>query len=232
MIEVNLLPGARKRASRGGFSFSLPEFGGASFDRWVVAAAIIVAGCLGGTAWMWLSSGSAQEEADVALQEALQDSSRFADLIERTELLTARNDSIVDRVTVIQEIDEGRFIWPHALDEVARALPEYTWLDQVVQVGGVGANIRMRIGGKAGNLFAQSVFMQQLEASPFLRDVTLIQSEQTIEQYSGGSGQVVYTFELEADYVQPSIDFLETVPLFATSELPPGGLRPAADTSR
>ena len=232
MIEVNLLPGARKRPSKGGLSFSLPRFGGGSFDRWVVAAAIVVAGSIGGVAWMWLSSESAREEAEIALQEAMQDSVRFADLIERTELLTARNDSIVDRVTVIQEIDEGRFIWPHALDEIARALPEYTWLDQVVQVGGVGLDVRMRIGGKAGNLFAQSVFMQQLEASPFLRDVTLIQSEQTIEQYSGGSGQVVYTFELEADYVQPSIEFLETIPLFAASEPPPGGLRPAADTTR
>lgn len=231
MIEVNLLPGARKGPSKGGLSFKLPSIGG-GLDRWVVIAALAVVGCVGGSAWMWLSSQAAREEVDLALQDALQDSSRFADLIERTELLTARNDSIVDRVTVIQEIDEGRFIWPHALDEVARALPEYTWLDQIVQVGGTGSDIRVRIGGKAGNLFAQSVFMQQLEASPFLRDVTLIQSEQTVEQYSAGTGQVVYTFELEADYQQPSIEFLETVPLFANAQPPEGGLRPASDTAR
>ncbi|HZD03744.1 MAG TPA: PilN domain-containing protein [Longimicrobiales bacterium] len=231
MIEVNLLPGSRKRPSRGGLSFALPSPGGNLPDRWMLISGALVLAGLAGVGWMWVSSGTAAEEADIALQEAIQDSTRFADIIERTELLTARNDSIVDRVTVIQDIDEGRFVWPHILDEVARALPEYTWLDEIVHVGGAGRNVQFRIGGKAGNLFAQSVFMQQLEASPFLRDVKLIQSEQTIER-GEGSGQVVYTFQLEAAYVQPSTEFLETVPLFANDVAPAGGLRPAADTAR
>lgn len=232
MIEVNLLPGSRKGPSRGGLSFSLPSFGGGDLDRWTVLAGVLAIGALAGIGWMWLSAETAVEETEVALQEAVQDSIRFADVIERTELLRARNDSVVHRVSVIQEIDEGRYVWPHVLDEVARALPDYTWLDQLLEVGGSGADVQIRIGGKAGNLFAQSVFMQQLEASPFLRDVRLIRSEQTIEQSEGTSGQVVYTFELEASFVQPSDEILETVPLFASDTPPVGGLRPAADTAR
>lgn len=181
---------------------------------------------------MWQSSGTAAEEVEVALQEAVQDSTRFADIIERTELLTGRNDSIVQRVSVIQEIDEGRYVWPHILDEVARALPEYTWLEYLLQVSGTGSNVQFKIGGMAGNLFAQSVFMQQLEASPFLEDVRLIQSEQTIEETGESSGQVVYTFELEAGYAAPSDEILETVPLFASDAAAADGLRPAADTAR
>ncbi|HSR42504.1 MAG TPA: PilN domain-containing protein [Longimicrobiales bacterium] len=228
MIEVNLLPGSRTGPSRG-FNFSLPSFGGGGIDRWTVIAVAVVLGALGGVGWMWLSFESARDETQVALQEAIQDSTRFADIIERTELLTARNDSIVHRVSVIQEIDEGRYVWPHVLDEVARALPEYTWLDQIVYVGGGPSNPEIRIGGKAGNIFAQSVFMEQLELSPFLRNVDLVRTEQTIEQTSG---QVVYTFELEAAYVQPPNEFLETVPLFSADAPPVGGLRPVADTAR
>lgn len=231
MIEVNLLPGGRKGTSKGGLSLSLPSWGG-SVDRWSVGAALLMIGALSGIGWMWHSSETTREETDVALQEAMRDSIRFADIIERTELLQARNDSVVQRVTVIQEIDEGRYVWSHVLDEVARALPEYTWLDHVLDVGGGGTEVNVRIGGKAGNLFAQSVFMQQLEASPFLRDVRLIQSEQTIEAPDQGSNQVVYTFELEASYEQPSDEIIETVPLFASDTPPVGGLRPAPDSAR
>ena len=56
-------------------------------------------------------------------------------LIARTELLTARRDSIAQRVAIIQEIDQDRYSWPHLLDEVARALPDYTWLTELTQVG-------------------------------------------------------------------------------------------------
>lgn len=230
MIEVNLLPGGRKGPSKGGLSFTLPSFGGV--DRWSVLTGVLLIGAVSGIGWMWLSAETVREETEVALQQAVQDSVRFADIIERTELLRARNDSVVHRVSVIQEIDEGRYVWPHVLDEVARALPEYTWLDQILQVGGSGTAVDVRIGGKAGNLFAQSVFMQQLEASPFLRDVRLIRSDQTIEAADDSQGQVVYTFELEARYEQPSDEILETVPLFASDAPRPGGLRPAADSAR
>lgn len=231
MIEVNLVPGSRNSSSRGGISLSLPSFGG--FDRGMVLLGLLLVGALGGIGWMWFSSETAREETELALEEARADSVRFADILERTELLRARNDSVVQRVSVIQEIDQGRYVWPHVLDEVARALPEYTWLDEVIDVGGGGLDVNVRIGGKAGNLFAQSVFMQQLEASPFLRDVRLVRSEQTIEQtQSGERGQVVYTFQLEASYENPSDELIETIPLFAADAQPEGGLRPPSGGSR
>lgn len=164
---------------------------------------------------MWTTSSAAEEEVTVALEEARRDSTRFADVIARTELLQSRRDSIAQRAEVIQEIDQGRYIWAHVLDEVARALPDYTWLTQLVFVSDLGNGVRMRLRGQAGNNLALAVFMEQLEASEFLRNVDFISTEAGVSQ-----GQVVYAFELEMDYRQPPLEDLETVPLFG-ADAPP-----------
>jgi Tfp pilus assembly protein PilN len=145
----------------------------------------------------------------------VQDSARFADLIARTALLTARRDSIAQKVGIIQTIDQNRYVWPHLLDELSRALPEYTWLSAVTQVETDPA-LSVRLQGQAGTNFALTVFMEQLEASAFLEGVTLIESQQELVGPQGAQ-QVVSGFTLEVRYVQPPMEFLQTVPLFEGS---------------
>jgi Tfp pilus assembly protein PilN len=183
-----------------------------------MAAVLIGVLCVSGMGWMWTSSTTAQEDMGLALETALRDSTRFADIIQRSDLLQARSDSVIQRVNIIQEIDEGRYVWPHVLDEVARALPDYTWLDEVMEIGQNGSEVDVRVGGKAGNNFALAVFMDQLESSPFFRNVHFTQSEQTVEVDAGR--QVVYTFAVEATYASPELDFLQTVPLFGSGAAP------------
>lgn len=205
----------------------MPSFGGASpvpKDKWVLGAIAAVVVSVGAMGWLYLGVTGEEEELSLALDEAVQDSTRFADLIQRTEQLSAQQDSIAARVAVIQEIDEERYVWPHVLDEVARALPDYTWLNQLTQVS-AGGNLQFRLTGQAGNNFAVAVFMEQLEASPFIRNVDLITSEQTV---AATGDQVVYSFDLEASYVQPPLEFLETVPLFGSDAV---SVPPVADTT-
>lgn len=237
MIEVNLLPGGKKRQARRGVSFSLPKFGGgggggglAQADRFMLGAVAVMVLALGFIVWRYLGVSGDREEVSVALEEAVQDSTRFADLIARTNELTARRDSIAQKVSIIQQIDQDRYTWPHVMDEVARALPDYTWLTGITQV--TDQPLSMRIEGRAGNNFALTVFMEQLEASPFLEGVRLLGSQQGVEE-SGDGRQVVTQFQLEAGYAQPPMEFLQTVPLFggdvpvstddAQGAVPPGG---------
>lgn len=230
MIEVNLVPGGRKRSGKGrGFSLSglsLPKFGGGgerSADPYVIGA--LGAGILSIAIMAWLFFGvrSDREEAQVSLEAQVQDSVRFADIIKRTSGLTARRDSIARRVGIIQEIDADRFVWAHVLDEVERALPDYTWLLQITQTSSDPLQIRIR--GRAGNMYAITTFMTNLEASPFLRNVT----PESIEQMQGEEDQrdVVQEFSLTMYYESPPLDQMETVPLF---ENEPGGPA-AADTT-
>ena len=154
MIEVNLLPGGKKRAAgKRKFKFELPEFGGLPTDRWILGSAVITAAVIVAVAYMYLSMSARISDIGAQVDEAVQDSARYADLIEQAEQLRARRDSIATRVAIIQEIDRERYVWPHVMDEVARALPEYTWLESVVQTAS-GQELGFRIEGSAGTNFA------------------------------------------------------------------------------
>lgn len=221
MIEVNLLPGGRKRSSRGrGLSLkglSLPSFGRGGGGKLGVPGDPYVLGAVGAglvsvavMAWLFLGVRSDREEVQVALSAAAADSARFASLIERAGQLTARRDSIGQRVAIIQQIDAGRYTWPHIMDEIARALPDYTWLREIMQVQ--SDPLQIRINGRAGSNFAITNFMRNLEASRFFRGVTLERTEQAPSEED--PSDIVYVFELVMTFQPPPLEELETVPLF------------------
>jgi Tfp pilus assembly protein PilN len=221
VIQVNLLPGGKKGSGGGGNPFAglvdgLKNLrsgggggGGGSVDAYqgfFAGAAIIALGYMG---FAFMSLRSETEELSVALDVAIQDSIQNASVISQINQLQALGDSIEARVAVIQEIDRGRYIWPHLLDEVASAVPDYTWLREVLYQGD-GPTVR--VIGRAGSIFAITNFMNRLEASRFLRSV----NPETIQEVpsEGNPNDLVFLFELTLTYDQPSIDELETVPLF------------------
>ena len=218
MIEVNLLPGGKKRRpSKGGGGlgkFSIPSLASLPSDTYTIAAVVVVVGVLSALGWGYLGISARQEEVQLLLADALQDSANYADLIERNAVLAARRDSIAQKVDIIQEIDALRYVWPHLLDELARALPDYTWLTQVIQVS-VGDVVEFQVRGKAGNNRALTTFWRQLQESPFIRSVELVQTEQVVEP----TGQLVYAFQLDCVYAPPPIEFIETIPLFGVDPL-------------
>lgn len=223
MIRVNLLPGGKKGPSRGaGLPISLPEFKGLPADKWVLGSAAVGVLVFLVMGWLFFSVGNRRAGIEEELEVARQDSVRYADLIQRTEQLTARRDSIAAKVDIIQEIDQDRYVWPHIMDEVARALPDYTWLNSLEQVRG-GQNLTFRIDGMAGNNFALTRFMNNLQSSPFFGTVDFISSEQEVVG-QGANQQVAYRFVLETSYQQPPTEYLETVPLFDGGDV--AGLSP------
>jgi Tfp pilus assembly protein PilN len=224
VIEVNLLPGGRK-AGTGGFNVSsVLELvrrrrgggGDAGIDPYQGFFAVAAAITLGYVGFMFTSLRSETEELGVQLEVAVQDSATNAGVIRQIEQLRAQGDSIEARVAVIQEIDRRRYVWAHLLDEVAAAVPDYTWLREVLSSG---EGPQVRIVGRAGSIFAITNFMNRLEGSRFLRSV----SAETIQEVASeaNSNDLVFLFELSATYDQPDLDELETVPLFdeGTSEV-------------
>lgn len=224
MIEVNLLPGGKKGA-KGGFSFNLDALksfgrqsggggaGGAGFDRYLAFFAVAAIASLGFIGVNFFGIRSEAEELQVQVEAAVQDSIRNATIIQRTNELQARGDSIQQRVQIIQEIDAGRYTWPHILDEVAAAVPDFTWLREVVYQS--EDPLVVRVSGRAGSIFVITSFMRRLEASRFLRAVTT----ETIQQVPSDANpeDMVYLFEITMTYESPGIDDLETVPLFGES---------------
>ena len=80
MIEVNLIPGGKKRPSRmPTASLKLPTLGELPSDRWTLGAA-----ALGWIVLLYLGVQDDRAETQVVLDAAVQDSVRFSDLIART----------------------------------------------------------------------------------------------------------------------------------------------------
>ena len=183
-----------------------------------IAVSTIVSVLLVG--WLWWSAGSRASELNTAIEGAVRDSTRYAALRAANAELIARQDTIAQKVAVIQEIDAGRYVWSHVMEEISRAIPQYIWLTTVeadlaspdpLQPG-------MKILGSAGNTLALTRFIQDLEASPFLRAVTL-QTTTQIEREK----RKYYTFELRATAEQPPAEAIRTAPLFAASDSLIGG---------
>ena len=218
MIKINLIPGAAKRSKR-----RMPSLGGAkprrsmslpSVDRWMLF--LIAAWIIGPVVVGWLFLGAQNRKADlgVAIEGARMDSIRYAEMRRMNEILLARQDSIAQKLQIIQEIDAGRYSWVHIMDEIARALPPYTWLVQVVTrpVDSSLDTPHFQIEGRTGNTLALTEFMQELEASPFLRSIRLV----TTDRVAGD--QRIFSFVLDGVFQHPPADLIETISIFQGRE--------------
>jgi Tfp pilus assembly protein PilN len=213
MIEINLLPGSTKKAPRrgraGGSAAAASQFRAPAVDRTlaIYVAAWLVG--LGAMAWMHLSSSSRIEALSLEVEAAVRDSTRYAIQRAHGDSLAAQETSIAQKLQVIQEIDATRFIWPHIMDEVSNALPPYVWLNIVASMDANAQLPAIQVEGFAGNVFAMTRFMQQLEASPFLYGTRLISSTQQLID-----NRPIHVFTLTFRYREPPADVVETVPLF------------------
>ncbi|HEX6308340.1 MAG TPA: PilN domain-containing protein [Longimicrobiales bacterium] len=220
MIEINLLPGSTKRSSKrpkvAGRTKKAAAGGGPKlpdFDRtklmlvvgWVVGLAIV--------GWLHVSMNSRLGALRTEHEAAVRDSTRYATLRAQGDSLLAQEQLISQKMQVIQEIDAGRYTWAHIMDEVSRALPPYIWVVNMTEAFSEAGVPRLRLEGRAGNYFALGRYIEDLEASPFFRQVRLISSAQTTVD-----ARTVLGFVLEASYEEPTPDVIETVPLFGAAQ--------------
>lgn len=146
MIEINLLPGAGRKkatATRASIDYAALFAGiGAKFGSPIlIGAAAVAVLTLGVVGWMYLSQSKAAKIADSRLEKALTDSTNYASVMAARLALEAKRDTLLRQVNLVKSIDEDRYIWPHILEEVSRALPAYTWLTFVQFAGPpAGAN--------------------------------------------------------------------------------------------
>src|SRR5688572_30606659 len=248
MIEINLLPGGggRKARSRGGgagiqidlkglFTGLAARFG----DKYLLAAVAssLVSALVIGT----LYSRQTYRAIDLAQREelAVKDSTRLAIALAEKIKAEAIRDTALRQINIIRSIDDDRFIWPHVLDELSRALTPYTWLTTVTYAGNpqgtinvtaappgnrkvdttvVREEIALRILGQTVDIQALTRFMRQLESSPCIANVRPEKSEMMLE----GSKEVTQ-YTLLAVYTRPDPATLRRVPLTITGLATTGG---------
>ncbi len=237
MIEINLLPGgggrkARSRGGGGGIRIDLKAIiagiTGRFADKYLLAA--VVSSAVAALTIGMLYSRQTYRAVTLAAAEeqAVKDSTRLAIALAEKIKAEAIRDTALRQINIIKSIDDDRFIWPHVLDELSRALTPYTWITTVTYAGNpqgtinvtaapsgkkldttvVREEISLRILGQTVDIQALTRFMRQLEASPFVANVALEKSELVLE-----GNKEVTQFTLLAVYTRPDPATLRRVPL-------------------
>jgi Tfp pilus assembly protein PilN len=141
MIEINLLPGARK-AKRGGsakfdFGAVLSNVSARIRDPYMIGAVASVVAALVAIGGLYLYQSRRVAALTVREAAAVQDSTRYSAVIAQRNAAETERDSVLRQINVIKAIDGSRYVWPHILDEVSRALPPYVWVKQLNQTSAV-----------------------------------------------------------------------------------------------
>ena len=136
MIAINLKPGLKRKGGGNRLAGRGRALQGAGVQGQGPAARR--RGCL--VAGRCRLAGRRLEEADVGtrrdwqprLEQARTENRRFKAFIQQKKKQELIRDSLLAQIGVIRDVDRDRYVWPHVLDEVAQALPAYTWLTEVV----------------------------------------------------------------------------------------------------
>jgi Tfp pilus assembly protein PilN len=236
MIEINLLPGAGKKArgKAGGpdVGSKFAAIGARVKEPYLILCVVCVLLAGGVIAFMYTRQQATGEELTASEQKQVQDSTRYAAVLREKKKAETQRDSVMHQLNIIKTIDNNRFVWPHIMDEISRAMPQYTWLTSLEQTSAVqivgmadtsaktnkkkraeiedepAPKLTFRIAGNTVDIQALTRFMKLLEASPFIQNVQLEKSDQALVD-----GKGVIEFSLSAEYQQPDSTAIRTIPL-------------------
>jgi Tfp pilus assembly protein PilN len=232
MIEINLLPGKKKKAAAGaGFKLALPDFQGliASIKNpWLLVASLAAVVVVGGGLLLFITQSTRLRVLNSRLVDVQAEKRRFDAVIAQKRQSEKIRDSLVAEIGIIRGIDQDRYVWPHLLDQITKALPPYTWLTGVSVAGGnnvapgapgsVGGSpatdstgrpmVRAWITGSTVDIQAYTTFLRQLAASPWLTDVTPATTSTVIE-----ADRPITAFNVAVRFRVADSVYMRTVPM-------------------
>lgn len=228
MIEINLLPG-QKRKAPGGRKIRMPDFRQVLAnvkDPWLLAAIGAAVLAVGGNGALYIINNARLGHLETELVAVQSEKRRYDAVAAQKRQAERVRDSLSAELAIIRAIDADRFIWPHLLDEVTKALPQYTWITQIQATAAASAasttqtttgtgtvdttsnQVRVSIDGRTVDIQAYTTFLRQLSASPWITDVTPTKAATVIEQ-----DRPVTEFNILLRYKQADSLYIRTVPL-------------------
>jgi Tfp pilus assembly protein PilN len=237
MITVNLRPDLKRKRARKSFAGSLDGLRGLGSkikDPLLLVAVLAWVGVLGWLGFVFVGTTRELSALTPQLEQSRAENKRFkAFLAEKRRQETVR-DSLVAQISTIRAVDGDRYIWPHLLDEVTRALPAYTWLVDIGSAGpraptpapgaapaapaaGTKADttapkapppVQFELNGRTVDIQAYTKFLRQLEASPWITDVLPVSAQTVVEK-----DRPVTAFTIRATFRMADSAYIKTVPL-------------------
>jgi Tfp pilus assembly protein PilN len=202
-------------------------------DPLLLACAASWVGVVGWLGYVVVSTTTELNALEPQLEATRSEHKRFkAFLAEKRHQETIR-DSLVAQIGIIRTVDGDRYVWAHLMDEVTKALPAYTWLvdmgnavpaaaqpaapapgspgapaDSAAAQPFVSPPVVFNVNGRTVDIQAYTRFLRQLEASPWITDVTPVSAQTVVEQE-----RPVTAFTIRATYRLADSAYIRTVPL-------------------
>ena len=237
MITVNLRPDLKRKRARSPFKGVMEGvrgLGGSVKDPLLLATAVCWLAVLGWLGYVVIGTTRELNALEPQLEATRSEHKRFkAFLAEKRHQETIR-DSLVAQIGVIRTVDGDRYVWAHLMDEVTKAIPAYTWLvdmgnaapaaapasastpasaaatksDSTKPAPFVSPVVVFDVNGRTVDIQAYTRFLRQLEASPWITDVTPVSAQTVVEKE-----RPVTAFTIRATYRQADSAYIRTVPL-------------------
>jgi len=232
MITVNLKPGQkRKRAGTNPFKGLLDNFRGlgskvkdpllmAAVGGWICVVA--------GLGFIYLNTVRQLYSLEPRLEQARSENRRFKTFLADKRRQEMIRDSLLAQITVIRNVDGDRYIWPHLLDEVTKALPAYTWRvdmgpgaaapvntappktkadSAAVAAAAAAPVLTFQLNGRTIDIQAYTRFLRQLEASPWIENATPVSAQTVVEK-----DRPVTAFTIRATFSRADSAYIRTAP--------------------
>jgi Tfp pilus assembly protein PilN len=234
MITVNLRPGQRRKRSSGNpFKGMLENFrtlGTKVKDPLLMAAMTGWVCVLGFLGFVYLNTTRQLFTLEPRLEQARSENRRFKTFLADKRRQEKIRDSLLAQITVIRQVDADRYVWPHLLDEVTKALPAYTWLvdmstttvapvavaltaksskadSAAAAAAAAPPPMTFQLNGRTIDIQAYTRFLRQLEASPWIQNVTPVSAQTIVEKE-----RPVTAFSIRAQYTTADSAYVRTAP--------------------
>ena len=160
MIQINLLPQEERVQRR---KFALP--GVSSVAPFIMVGMFLVA----------VAGVTVMERARIAslnrdIARAEEEARRLKPQIDKVNELTRQREELNTRLTIIQDLDKGRFHSVRLMDEVAADMPSYLWLTALKDQSGTKVTME---GVTFSNLVVADL-MLRLDKSEIFQNIDLV----------------------------------------------------------
>jgi Tfp pilus assembly protein PilN len=218
MITINLKPGTKRAKATSPVSGLFARLKGAGEkvkDPYRLGALVLGLSWLGYVGYGQLAASAELSSLRPKLEQARAENQRFRAFLGEKRRLESVRDSIQAQIATIKTVDGDRYVWPHIMDEIARAVPPFTWLTDVQYVAQAPAGppvpgdsvkkdlppppVGILINGRTVDIQGYTRLLRQLEDSPWLKDVTAISANTIVDH-----NRAVTAFVLRATFERPA----------------------------
>lgn len=224
MIQINLKPGTRRTSRKG----SGPMFAGVAEglkglrsqikEPWLAVAVGAWVVVILGLGFFFISTSVQSGSLEPKLTATRSEFRRYQGFLQQKRKEEKIRDSTLAQIGTISAVDQDRFVWPHIIDEVGSAVPDFTWLTSIASVAApVGTSpdtagnappVNIKIVGRTSDLTNYTAFLRRLEESPWLGDVMPVEAK-TVTL----NNRLITEFTIQATFTKADSSRIKTVPI-------------------